>query len=149
MYKTFKDEQLAKHVHEPKGEGALIFDEVKVVSRLLRNSRSQEIIGLAMNPEDMSSLRDVYASLGDKQPQQASYMLQFVWRNLTSKFDIIGPYYSSSESLKGKFILACVFEVMKIFQLYGFQTSVLECDGASANLTALKMSTGCSWCLWS
>ena len=71
-------------------------------------------------------------------------MLQFVWRDLTSKFDIIGPYYSSSESLKSKFILACVFEVMKIFQLYGFQTSVLVCDGASANLTALKTSTGVS-----
>ena len=144
LYKAFKDEQLAKHAHEPKGEGALIFDEVKVVSRLLWNSRSQEIIGLAMNPEDMSSLHDVYASLGDEQPQQASYMLQFVWRDLTSSFDIIGPYFSSSESLKSKFILACVFEVMKIFQLYGFQTSALVCDGASANLTALKTTTGVS-----
>lgn len=78
LYKAFKDEQLDKHAHEPKGEGALIFDEVKVVSRLLWNSRSQEIIGLAMNPGDRSSLHDVYASLGDEQPQQASYMLQFV-----------------------------------------------------------------------
>ena len=145
LYKAFKDEQLAKHAHEPKGEGALVFDEVKVVSRLLWNSRSQEIIGfMAMNPEDMSSLHDIYASLGDEQPQQASYMLQFVWRDLTSSFDIISPYYSSSESLKSKFILACVFEVIKIFQLYGFQTSVLVCDGASANLTALKTTTGVS-----
>ena len=74
MYKTFKDEQFAKHAHEPKGEGALIFDEVKVVSHLLWNLRSQEIIGLAMNPEDMSSLHGMYASLGDEQPQQASYI---------------------------------------------------------------------------
>ena len=144
MYKAFKDEKLAKHDREPKAEGALIFDEVKVVSRLLWNSRSQEVIGLAMNPEDMSSLHDVYMSLGDEQPQQANYMLQFVWRDLTSSFDIVGPYYSSSESLKSKFILACVFETIKIFQLYGFQTSVLICDGASANLTALKTTTGIS-----
>ena len=53
-----------------------------------------------MNPEDMSSLHDIYASLGDGQPKQASYMLQFVWRDLTYSFDIIGLYYSSSESLK-------------------------------------------------
>ena len=65
----------------------------------------------------MSSLHDVYASLGDEQRQQASYMLQFVWCDLTSSFDIIGPYYSSSEPLKSKFILACVYEVMKIFQI--------------------------------
>ena len=121
LYKAFKDEQLDKHAHEPKGESALIFDEVKVVSCLLWNSRNQEIIGLAMNPDDVSSLHDVYASLGDEQPQQVSYMLQFVWRDLTSSFDIIGPYYSSSESLKSKFILACVYEVMKISNFMGFK----------------------------
>lgn len=97
-----------------------------------------------MNPEDLSSLHDVYAMLDNEQPQQASYMLQFVWRDLTSSFDIIGPYYSSSESLKSKFILACIYETMKIFQLYGFQTSVMVSDGASANLTALKTATGIS-----
>ena len=95
-------------------------------------------IGLAMNPEDLSSLHDVYAYLGDEQPQQASYMLQFEWRDLTYSFDIVGP---SSESLKSKFIL---FETLKIFQLYGFQMSVLVCDGASANLMALKTAIGVS-----
>ena len=43
LYKTFQHEQLAKHAHEPKWEEALIVDEVEVVSRLLWNSRSQEI----------------------------------------------------------------------------------------------------------
>ena len=43
LYKAFKDEQLAKHGHEAKGEGALIFDEVKVVSRLLWNSRNNRV----------------------------------------------------------------------------------------------------------
>ena len=102
------------------------------------------MIGLAMSPEDLSSLHDVYAMLDDEQPQQASYMLQFVWRDLTSSFDIIGPYYSSSESMKSKFILACIYETMKIFQLYRFQTSAIVCDGASPNLTALKTTTGIS-----
>ena len=102
------------------------------------------MIGLAMNPEDMSFLHDVYMTLGDEQPQQANYMLQFVWRVVTSSFDIVGPYYSSLESLKSKFILVCVFKTIKIFQLYGFQTLVPICDGASANLTAQKTTTGIS-----
>lgn len=75
-----------------------------MVSRLLWNSRSQEVIGLAMVNKDMSSLQDIYTSLSSEQePQQATYMLQFLWRNLTSKFDVMGPYYSSSESLISKF----------------------------------------------
>lgn len=146
QYGAFKEEQLHKNPHapQPQADGVLIFDEVKVVSRLLWNSRSQEVIGLAISPEDMSSLQDIYASVGSEQgPQQATYMLQFLWRDLTSKFDVMGPYYSSAESLKSKFILACLYETMKLFQLYGFQTSAVVSDGASANLTALKTATGC------
>ena len=103
----------------------------------------QDVIGLAMSPEVMSSLHDVYTSLGSEQPQQATYILQFLWRDLTSKFDAMGPYYSSAESLKSKFVLTCLYETMKIFQLYHFKTSAVVCDGASANLTALKATTGC------
>ena len=145
QFECFKDEQHRKNPHapQPQGDGVLIFDEVKVVSHLLWNSRNQEIIGLAMNPEDMSSLQDIYTSLGsDQQPHQATYMLQFLWRDLTSKFDVMGPYYSSAESLKSKFVLACLYETIKLFKLYGFQTSVVVCDGASSNLTALKTTTG-------
>ena len=142
LYSAFRQEQVAKGAREPLGEGALIFDEVKVVSRLLWNSRSQEVIGLAMTPEDMSSLHDIYLTLNSEESQrQATYMLHFLWRDLTSCFDVVGPYYSSAESVKSKFIVACVYETIKLFH---FQTSVLVCDGASANLTALKTTTGTS-----
>ena len=144
QFESFKEEQRQKFpdAPQPEANGVLIFDEVKVVSRLLWNSRSQEVIGIAMNHEDMSSLHDIYASVGSEEPQQATYMLQFLWRDLTSKFDVMGPYYSSAESLKSKFILACVFETMKLLQLYKFQTSAIVCDGASSNLTALKTVSG-------
>ena len=145
-FEDFKAEKHLKNPHalQPKGDGVLVFDEVKVVSRLLWNSRSQEIIGLAMNHEDMSSLHDVYASIGSEEtPKQASYMLQFLWRDLTSEYDVMGPYYSSAESIKSKFVPACLYETIKLFQLYGFRTSAIVCDGASANLTALKTTTGC------
>ena len=57
-FESNKDEENHKNPRapQPQGDSVLIFDEVKVVSRLLWNTRNQEIIGLAMNPEDMSSL---------------------------------------------------------------------------------------------
>ena len=144
LYQAFKEQLLRNpHASEPKADGVLIFDEVKVVSRLLWNSRSQEVIGLVMNAVDMSSLQDIYSSLSsDEKSQQASYMLQFLLRDLTFKFDVIGPYYSSSGFLKSKLILDGFYETMKLFQSYEFHTSVVVCDGASANLTALKTTTG-------
>lgn len=41
-------------------DGVLIFDEVKVVSRLMWNSRSQTLIGLAMDHHELCSLGDLY-----------------------------------------------------------------------------------------
>ena len=73
--------------------------------------------------------------------EQTSYVLQFLWRDLTSKFDIVGPYFTSSKGIKAKFIIACVFETIKLFQLYGFETSGIVCDRASTNVTAIKCTT--------
>jgi len=63
--------------------------------------------------------------------QQASYIPQFLWRDLTSEFDIVGPYFTASSSMEGKFVMACVLETVKLFQFYGMKTSLLVCDGAS------------------
>ena len=77
----------------PQSDGTLIFDEVKVISGLIWNSRSQRIIGLAMTERDQASLQDVFQSLSpDQHVQQTTHMLQFLWRDLTSGFDIVGPY---------------------------------------------------------
>ena len=73
--------------------------------------------------------------------EQTSYVLQFLWRDLTSKFDIVGPYFTSIKGIKAKFIIACVFETIKLFQLYGFETSGIVCDRASTNVTAIKCTT--------
>ena len=59
-------------------DGALIFDEVKVISRLMWNSRSQIIIGLAMGAEEQASLHDVYQLFdSQKETEQTSYIMQF------------------------------------------------------------------------
>ena len=66
--------------------GALIFDEVKVIGRLLWNSRSQKIIGLSMTRADLATLTDIYQSLREETNQQTSHIMQFLWRDLTSTY---------------------------------------------------------------
>ena len=105
----------------PQSDGVLIFDEVKVVSGLMWNSRNQRIIGLAMTERDQASLQDVYQSISpDQHVQQTTHMLQFLWRDLTSAFDIVGPFYSCSESMSAKLVMACVLETIQLFQVCDF-----------------------------
>ena len=71
-------------------EGVLIFDEVKVGLGLQWSSRNNEFIGHAMNSTDLSTLHDVYEYL-DKQADKTSktsYILQTLWRDLSSDYDI-------------------------------------------------------------
>ena len=58
--------------------------------------------------------------------------------DITSNYDIIGPYYTRENGLDHKFIMACVFEIMHLFFMYGFVT-LLICHGARANL---KLESG-------
>lgn len=103
--------------------GTLIFDEVKVISCLMWNSRTHKVIGLSMSHEELSSLADIYQVLSDDATiEQTSYILHFLWRDLTSSFDIVGPYFTSCETLKSKFVLSCVLETVKLFKLHGLDT---------------------------
>ena len=69
-----------------------------------------------MTSEDLCSLNDIYKILHDPDTnKQTSYVLEFLWRDLTSCYDIVGPYFTSSSSVEGKFIIACVFETIKLF----------------------------------
>ena len=84
-------------------------------------------------------LTDVYQLL--QKPQvaaQTKYILQFSWHDLTSNYDIIGPYFRSAESVDSYFVIACVLDIVKLFQHHELKTSLLFCDGCTANLTAIK-----------
>ena len=71
---------------------------------------SQTIIGLAMNADDQASLYDVYELFHkDSGVEQTGYIMQFLWRDSTSSYDIVGPSYISSETLMPKlFIRVCL-----------------------------------------
>ena len=142
-YVTFKEECRKLGKQEPKGDGVLLFDEVKVACQLMWNFRSHQLLGLAMTSEDLCSLNDIYKILHDPDTnKQTSYVLQFLWRDLTSCYDIVGPYFTSSSSVEGKFIIVCVFETVKLFQFHSLKTSLLVCDGGPTNIAAIKASHG-------
>ena len=82
------------------------------------------VVGLAMSLEDMACLH-VYQILDeDGTTKSTTYIMQFLWRDLTS-FHVVAPYYSSSGTLEAKFILGFVMETIKLFHLFGFNISLL------------------------
>ena len=130
-------------VPAPFSEGILIFDEVKVGLKVHYHAKTQKLIGLAMSADELASLHDVFQTLQpDHRTQKASYVLQFLWRCTASDFDILGPYYTSADSVNAKVILATLFETMYAFHIYCFETKMIVCDGASSNLAAIKILTG-------
>ena len=108
----------------PQGDGVLIFDEVQVVCRLMWNSLCQKIIKLAMSPDDLVSLQYICQLIEcDAKTQQTSYILQFLWRDLKSGFDVMGPYFTPSKTFENKTILSCwkacvIFMFMDSKQVY-------------------------------
>ena len=89
--------------------------------QLMWNSRNHQLMGLAMTSEDMASLTDIYHILKDPEASQMSYILQFIWRDLTSSYDVVGPYNTSAASVEAKFVVACVFDTITLFQHHGLK----------------------------
>ena len=86
----------------------------------------------------MASLQDVYEQLKTPKALKASEFLQFLWRDLTSDFEVIEPYYSSHKGMESKFIILCLMNSIHAFHIYVFETMAVIRDGASANLKAVK-----------
>ena len=66
----------------------------------LWNSRNQKFVGHAMTHDEMIILCDVYRTLQPSFHQKRkSYVLQTLWRDLTSDSDIVGPHYTSEGTM--------------------------------------------------
>jgi hypothetical protein len=78
-YKIFVEEQEKQSKKCPESDGVFIFDEVRVISRLMWNSRSERVVGFAMTHKDTANLMDVYQTLdADTATQSTTYILQFL-----------------------------------------------------------------------
>ena len=121
----------------------LVIVSSQVQSKIVWNSMNSTIRGYAMSPEELPWLHDVFMSVSeDFDQQKTSYILQFLWRDLMSKFDVIGPYFTCASSWDYKFLLECVMRTIQAFTLYNFHVRVLVCDEASSNLALIKLLCG-------
>ena len=98
-----------------------------------------------MTQNDLISLSDVYEELCEDKLKKTTYILQFLWWDVSSKFDLIGPYFTSESGLDARFTIACLFEVLRALECVGFNVIGLVCDVASSNLTVLKKLWGSIW----
>ena len=105
----------------------LVFDEVKVVSRLMwiRNSRNQQIIGLAMSPDDMSSLHDIYMTYDeDTKTEQTSYVLQFCGETSHPNLISLGHSSLQVEVLRANLPLLVFLKQLNCFSCMGLKPRV-------------------------
>ncbi len=96
-----------------------------------------------MSSEDFISLHDVYQGLSENERcEKTSYMLLFVWTDLSSDFNVVGPYFNCSSTMETQFLHSIVIRTMLSFCRFDFYVRSLLCDGASSNLSLLKLLCG-------
>ena len=109
---------------------------MQVQSRVIWNSANSAIMGFAMTSDDFSSLHDIYEDLDrEEQCQKTTYVVQFLWRDLSSDFDVIGPYFNIPSTMEAKYLHFLVTRTILAFTHLGFGVKTLLSDGASSNLT--------------
>lgn len=139
-YRLFQNNESKANRPRPLGKGVLIFDEVKVIGKVMWNTSNHKMYGLALTADEMTSLSDIFVKNGKGDyTAKTQYMMQFYWRDLTANFDVLGPYFPSSRQMGHNTITTCVLNTIEVFNKYGFITSVLVCDGSSSNLATVKL----------
>ena len=116
-YQSYIEECVKNGRMRPQSEGVLVLDEVKVIEKVAWHSKTGQMIGLAMDPNEIPCLGDI----GAEDNRGAQYFLQFLWRDLTSDFDVIGPHYSCDHSVDCNFTLTHTMETINAFQAFGFK----------------------------
>ena len=69
-----------------------------------------------MSSSDMASLHDIYDGLDEEECQKTEYMLQVLWRDLSSNFDVIGPYFTLSRTIEAQQLHSFVMKTMLLFR---------------------------------
>ena len=71
-------------------------------------------------------------------------MLQFLWHDLSSKFGIIGPYYSSAQGFDSKFTtMACLQDAIFFFETYSFHVLAIAMESYGFQMTLWSQ-----WKVW-
>lgn len=115
---------------------------LKIQMKVAWNLKGAGITGYSASEDELKVLHDVYSAAVQPGSQKASYIVQFLWRDLTSGFDLIGPYFPVVSSMSSNVLQELIMLCLKALSSYGFKVSILLCDGASSNLTVLKLLSG-------
>lgn len=112
-----------------------------MIGKVALNMKNEKFLGLAMNEKEMHNLHDIFQTLQSTDPVPAEYILQFLWRDITSSYDIIGPYFSLKATIDHPVVVETLMETMRALSNLGLKTACVVCDGASSNLAAIKLLT--------
>ena len=81
QYDAMVREKGELRVPAPFSEGILIFDEVKVGTKVHYHAKTQKLIGMAMSADELAALHDVFQTLRPNHHiEKALYVLQYLWR---------------------------------------------------------------------
>eukprot|EP00733_Pompholyxophrys_punicea_P000836 Pompholyxophrys_punicea_v1_NODE_317_length_2277_cov_3.387663.p3 type:complete len:109 gc:universal NODE_317_length_2277_cov_3.387663:1220-894(-) len=61
---------------------------------------------------------------------------------MTSQFDFVGPYFFSKQGFVAQSLMACVYDTMRMGEIFGFGVMLLVTDGAAENLRMFKPFLG-------
>lgn len=116
---------------------------LKIQRKVAWNLKGAGITGYSASAEELKVLQDVvYSTAVQTGSQKASYIVQFLWRDLTSGFDLIGPYFLVESSMSSNVLQELIMLCLEALSSYGFKVSILLWDGESSNLTVLKLLSG-------
>ena len=114
----------------------------QVQTKIAWNVKGGFISGFTMAPDELPVSHDVFTSAIQNGCQKASYIVQFLWRNLTSGYKLIGLCFPISSSVDSNIPQEFFLLSLKVFSNYGFIISIVLCGGASSNLTLLQLLCG-------
>ena len=77
-----------------------------------------------------------------KSVKKTTYILQFLWRDLSSDFDVVGPHFNCSSTMEAQSLHSIVIQTTLALCRFGFRVRAFLCDGASSNLSLLKLLCG-------
>lgn len=138
MSDEYNNEQVGKNKPGKKC-GVLICDEVKIDGKLIINMQSQQIVGLGSQFDDYADLYDSFAALkSQSQTKAAQFGLQFVWRDATSGFELLGPTWKFVESYQPKHLIACMRRTIAALHRFRFDVLAFICDCARVNLKTVQ-----------
>ena len=83
---------------------------------------------------------DLFTDDGAPVPQEARYVLQFMWRDEASQFDCLGPWFTHTTNFKGSELNRIFWKVMDLYASVNMQVHLVVCDAASVNVKFIKLN---------